>query len=148
MLVIWKERASPLRERRGAARAVMSSPPKRTCPASGGSSPESCLMKVVLPAPFGPITACVSPARTSKSTWSVATSAPNALLSLRTSSRASVIFSGQQPRKPALGEQHHEHEDHAQVEPQVVVHPSRQHAPALKHVFQQQPDRRAEQRAG
>src|SRR5258705_13259924 len=120
MLVIWKERASPLRERRGAARSVISSPPKWTCPASGRSSPESCLMKVVLPAPFGPITACVSPARTSKSTWSVATSAPNVLLNFRTSSSGLFIFARQEPCKPALGEQHHEHEDDAQVELPVV----------------------------
>src|SRR6185295_4198589 len=115
MLVIWKERARPLRERRCAASAVMSSPPNRICPASGRSSPESCLMKVVLPAPFGPITACVSPGRTSKSTPSVATSAPNDFLIFFVSKRISLIFvARQETRKPALGEQHHEHEDYAE----------------------------------
>jgi hypothetical protein len=66
---------------RARAASVMSSAPKRTWPLSGRSSPESCLMKVVLPAPFGPITACVSPSRTSKSTPSVAISAPKDLRS-------------------------------------------------------------------
>src|SRR5688572_29187312 len=115
MLVIWKERARPLRERRGAGRAVMSSPPKRTSPASGCSSPEICLMKVVLPAPLGPITACVSPSRTSKSTPSVATSAPKVLRSLRVSRRL-FIFPRQEAGQAAPREQHDEHEEDPQVE--------------------------------
>src|SRR4029078_3314929 len=135
MLVIWKERARPLRERRCAASAVMSSPPNRICPASGRSSPEGCLMKVVVPAPFGPITACVSPARTSKSTPSVATSAPNDFLIFLFSKRISLIFvSRQETRQAGLGEQHHEHGEYAQVKVPVVVPPGRQHAPALQHV--------------
>src|SRR6185436_9643862 len=148
MLVIWKERASPRRERRCAASAVMSSPAKWICPASGRSSPESCLMNVVLPAPFGPITACVSPARTSKSTESVATSAPNVLPSFRTSSRGLFIFSREKAREAALGVQHHQHEDHAEVQLPVLVHPFRQHAPALQPVFQQQQPCGTEQRSG
>src|SRR5260221_7005304 len=115
MLVIWKERASPLRERRCAASAVMSSPAKWICPASGRSSPESCLMKVVLPAPFGPITACVSPGRTSKSTASVATRAPKVLCSLRVSRRL-LMLSRHQAGESASGEDHDQHEDEPQVE--------------------------------
>src|SRR6185436_16848004 len=64
----------------------MSSPAKRTLPASGRRLPASWLMKVVLPAPFGPMTAWVSPSATSKSMPSVARSAPKFLTSPRTSS--------------------------------------------------------------
>src|SRR3989338_7097901 len=134
MLVIWNERARPLCERRGTERPVMSSPAKRTLPLSGSSSPESCLMKVVLPAPLGPITACVSPARTSKSTLSVARSAPKVLRSTRVSRSGSVIalLPRQQAGQPAPREQHHQHEDDAQVELPVIVDPLGQHAPALQ----------------
>jgi len=48
-------------------------------PVSGRRFPASWLMSVVLPAPLGPMIACVSPSRTSSVTWSVAFSAPNAL---------------------------------------------------------------------
>src|ERR671933_797879 len=64
----------------------MSSPAKTMRPASGRRLPASWLMKVVFPAPFGPITACVSASRTSKSTPSVARSAPKLFTRPRTSS--------------------------------------------------------------
>src|SRR5918999_3338873 len=102
MLVIGKERASPSRARRGAGRRVMSVPAKRTLPASGSRLPASWLMKVVLPAPFGPITACVSPSRTSKSMPSHARSAPKVLVKPRTSSIGFV----QDPCEAAPEEDH------------------------------------------
>src|SRR5436190_8329513 len=113
MLVIWNERARPLRARAGAGSRVMSSPAKRMRPASGCSIPESWLISVVLPAPFGPITACVSPSRTSRSTPSVACSAPNALRNPLTSRSGSAIafLPGKQAREPALEEEHDKHED-------------------------------------
>src|SRR2546423_5506519 len=88
MLVIWKERASPLRARRGARRCVTSSPANRMRPLSGRRSPASWLMKVVLPAPFGPMIACVSPSRTARSMRSLARSAPKLFVRARTSSMA------------------------------------------------------------
>src|SRR5918999_5379659 len=110
MLVIWKERASPSRARRGAGRRVMSVPAKRTLPASGSRLPASWLMKVVLPAPFGPITACVSPSRTSKSMPSHARSAPKVLVKPRTSSIGLVEDAGE----AAPEENHREHEERPQ----------------------------------
>src|SRR6185436_93599 len=86
MLVIWNERARPMRARRGAGRRVMSSPAKRMLPPSGSSMPASWPMSVVLPAPFGPMMASVSPSRTSRSTPSVARSAPKLFVRARTSS--------------------------------------------------------------
>src|SRR2546427_9505956 len=64
----------------------MSSPAKRMVPASGRMVPASWLMKVVLPAPLGPMSACVSPSATWKSMPSLARSAPKLLQRPLTSS--------------------------------------------------------------
>ena len=61
MLVIWKVREMPRRQRAGAASAVTSSPRKSTRPAVGASRPEIRWKSVVFPAPFGPMTARSSP---------------------------------------------------------------------------------------
>jgi hypothetical protein len=45
-------------------------------PASFLTSPTIWLISVVLPAPLGPMMACTSPARTSRSTWSVTSRPP------------------------------------------------------------------------
>src|SRR5262245_1087357 len=117
MLVIWNERARPLRARRGAARRVMSSPANAMRPLSGRSMPASWLMKVVLPAPFGPITACVSPSRTSKSMPSLARRAPKLFDSFSTESR--LVMAKQNAGEATAEEQHAQHqqrpEDHLPV---------------------------------
>ena len=46
------------------------------CPESGGSSPYSTFMSVLLPAPFSPTTACTSPAYRSIETPSLASTVP------------------------------------------------------------------------
>src|SRR5690242_4121546 len=126
MLVIWKERARPLRARSGEESAVMSSPAKRTRPESGRSSPASCAISVVLPAPFGPMTACVSPSRISRSMPSLARSAPKLFLRARTSSNGLSIFAREQSREAAPEEEHREHEQ--RPEDQLpVLRPSREH---------------------
>ena len=61
MLAIWKARPTPRRTISGADSPAMSSPPSRIRPASGRSAPVMRLKKVVLPAPFGPITAVSEP---------------------------------------------------------------------------------------
>src|SRR2546430_2132963 len=111
MLVIWKERANPRRARAGADSAVMSSPAKRTRPRSGKRLPASWLIRVVLPAPFGPMIAWVSPSRTSRSTSSLASSAPKLFLKPRTSSRVLFILAGEQSREPAPQEEHRQHQE-------------------------------------
>src|SRR5262245_43095174 len=60
--------------------SVTSSPKNRTRPALAGKSPVITLNSVVLPAPFAPITARRSPAATENETFSIARSAPNALV--------------------------------------------------------------------
>ncbi len=60
--------------------AVTSWPNSRTVPASGLIAPDSCWISVVLPAPFGPISAWILPALRSSVTPSVAFSAPKVLV--------------------------------------------------------------------
>jgi hypothetical protein len=48
-------------------------------PASGASWPFSMLKQVLLPAPFGPISASISPAETAKETSATAWTPPNDL---------------------------------------------------------------------
>ena len=78
--VIWNERASPSRLRSWTGSAVMSRPSKWMRPASGAISPASWPISVVLPAPFGPMMACSSPAATSSATSSEATTPPKRLV--------------------------------------------------------------------
>src|SRR5947207_6556446 len=127
MLVIWKERARPLRARRCAGRWVTSSPANTMRPLSGRRLPASWPMKVVLPAPFGPMMPCVSPSRTSKSMPSVARSAPKLFVSCRTSSIGFV----EDPRQPAAEED--------DAEDQGRAH---QHLPVLDPVLRLESEQR------
>src|SRR5689334_14175451 len=115
MLVIWKERARPLRARRGADRSVTSSPANVMRPPSGRRFPASWPMKVVLPAPFGPMIACVSPSRTSKSMPSVARSAPKLFVSFRTSSIGFVEDAGEAAPEEEDRKDEQRAEDHLPV---------------------------------
>src|SRR5262249_24562245 len=116
MLVIWKERAIPSRQRAAAPRAAISTPAKRIAPASDRSSPDSWLISVVFPAPLGPMMAWVSPASTLRSTAWVATSPPNDLTRPGTARSGSAILgrgAGDQTEEAAPGEQHDDDEDRA-----------------------------------
>ncbi len=84
---IWKVRPTPRRQMRRGARPVMVSPARRTRPLSGCSWPPSMLKIVVLPAPFGPMTASSLPASTANVTLLAATTPPNDLLNPSTLSR-------------------------------------------------------------
>ena len=59
--MIWKVRASPRRARSACDVPVMSSPLRLTVPEDGFSAPVMRLISVVLPAPFGPISARRAP---------------------------------------------------------------------------------------
>src|SRR3954471_3062905 len=115
----------------------MSAPAKRTVPESGRRFPASWLMKVVLPAPFGPITACVSPSRTSKSMPSLARSAPKLLLRPRTSSMRTLEYAGE----AALEEDHREHEQRPEDRLPVL-------GPAFQDLLGDDQRKGAEQRPG
>ena len=72
----WKVRPTPSRATSNGRIPVIKRPSKRTSPSDGGVTPEIMLNKVVLPAPFGPISPTNSPRRTSAETWSTAVSPP------------------------------------------------------------------------
>src|SRR6185295_16844480 len=136
MLVIWNERARPRRARRGALRAVTSSPAKRMVPASGRRSPASWPMSVVFPAPFGPMMAWVSPSSTFRLTPSVARSAPKLLTRFETSSIGLGEDAGEAAAEEDHGKDQQRPEDHL-----PVLRPSRE------QVLEQQQGEGADHRA-
>src|SRR6266850_714364 len=89
----------------------MSRPWRRTLPPLEGRSPERRLIRVLLPAPFGPITACSSPTLQETDTSRTAASPPKK----RVSSYVSRIASGtggflvarSEARETAQSERHH-----------------------------------------
>src|ERR1700712_4123031 len=90
----------------------MSRPSNNTRPASGAISPVSWPISVVLPAPFGPMMACNSPAATSSTTSSEASTPPKRLVSPSIlSSGSATVRSRQQAVDPAAREQHDQQED-------------------------------------
>src|SRR5687767_9103565 len=88
---------------------MMLSPRKRISPESLATLPEIWPMSVVLPAPFGPMSACTSPAATSRSTLSTATTPPKRLQTLLSCSTLSLHQSGNSLRR----QQHDGEEDDA-----------------------------------
>src|SRR5919197_5928936 len=72
----WKVRAIPFCATRCKGRPVISSPAKMIRPEVGFSTLVMRLKSVDLPAPFGPMTARISPGSTERSTSSRARSAP------------------------------------------------------------------------
>src|SRR5688572_26209204 len=119
----------------------MSWPEKRIWPLSGIRWPASWLMKVVLPAPFGPITAWVSPERTSRLMPSLARSAPKDFLSSETASSGSVTASLENAGQAALEEKHREHQQRPEVDLPVL-------GPVRQQVLDQQQREGPEQRPG
>jgi hypothetical protein len=65
---IWNVRTRPTDAIRSGRQPVMSWPSNATVPESGGTTPETQLNKVVLPAPFGPISPVMRPGSTARST--------------------------------------------------------------------------------
>ncbi len=63
---IWNVRSRPARVMASGVRPAISCPAKRTLPPSGRSTPLMHWKAVVLPAPLGPISAVMVPARTAK----------------------------------------------------------------------------------
>src|SRR5437868_6405636 len=72
------------------SRPVMSRPPSRMLPVVGRSTPVSMLMIVVLPAPFGPISACRAPFSIESVTSLVAIMPPNCFTSPFVSSTGAI----------------------------------------------------------
>src|SRR6478672_6135160 len=108
-------------------RPVISASPSRIVPLVRGSSPESRLVRVDLPAPLGPITAWMRPRQRSTETSFTAASPPNRLVSLRAESRTSSAMvlllaargARHQPEQAARRERHHRHDE--QADPKLPV---------------------------
>ena len=83
----WKVREMPWAATWWGGRPWISRSLKRTVPSSGARKPESRSKRVVLPAPFGPMTALTVPLRTRKETSFTAWTPPNRLETPLTSRR-------------------------------------------------------------
>src|SRR5438477_2113153 len=98
----WKVRARPRLARLCGASLVMSRSSKRTLPSVGESSPVMTLNKVVLPAPFGPISPVMWPGRTAMETASSAVWPPKRMVTSRVSSPATCWLPSFLQRQPLL----------------------------------------------
>jgi hypothetical protein len=77
---IWNERTTPRRATSAGRSDVMFSPLNLMVPAEGVRNLVRRLKQVVLPAPFGPISAWILPARTVRLTFFTATNPRNSLV--------------------------------------------------------------------
>src|SRR5262249_18197111 len=89
-LTRWNERPMPRAVMRQVGSPATSRPMSAIRPAVGLISPDSMLTRVVLPAPFGPITACSSPWRNEMETSRTATSAPKVRVSRSVASTGGI----------------------------------------------------------
>src|SRR5215831_19578471 len=108
-------------------------------PESGTSWPLSCAISVVLPAPFGPITACSSPADMPKVRSSVATMPPKRLARLSTSNRSAMAHLAEKAVDAATREQYDQQQKRAQDDLPIFSNTG-------EHLLQHQQCRRSEQR--
>src|SRR5207302_6110055 len=116
----WKVRAMPLRATRWTGKPVIFSPAKTTSPACGFSTLVIRLNSVDLPAPFGPMTARISPGSSCMSSASTAMSAPKRRVSPLHSSSG---MASSQKSQDSLREEHDEgDEDRAEDERPQVRH--------------------------
>src|SRR5690349_14698704 len=88
----------------------MSLPANRTRPESGVSWPLSWAIKVVLPAPFGPMIACSSASLIERLMSSVATIPPKRLARFSTRSKSGMAHLPEQAIDAAAREQHDQHQ--------------------------------------
>src|SRR5208282_3936670 len=107
----------PSRAMRAGGRPAISRSSNITLPALGSSSPEIRLTRVVLPAPLGPITAWIRPARKASDTPSTAARPPKRRAKPRTTRTGSTTFSLRplyEPAQAARQKQHRQDDDDAQ----------------------------------
>src|ERR1700722_3668558 len=135
----------PRHTRRAGNSPEISSPSKMTWPEVCVRKPLIRLKKVVLPAPFGPITARSSPGSTVIDTLSTATRLPKCFETFSTRNRLTMSpfsrcrLSPDDAQNAAREEQHDEHEEQADERHPVL-------RLARNVVLQHQKDRRADQR--
>src|ERR1044071_5059815 len=125
ILVRWKERPMPSRQRSCGAMPVTSRSLKRTLPASGRRCPVMRLKRVVLPAPLGPMMALIDPRGTLKLTPPTARKPSKLLRNLVTSSTRcplpGPLAEGHESSGDAAGKDEEEpHQDGAEDERPVL----------------------------
>src|SRR5262245_35941982 len=118
----------------------MSLPANRMRPESDTSCPLSCAIRVVFPAPFGPMTACSSPSGILRLSASVAIMPPKRLPRLFTCSKSAMTHLAKQSVDAPAGEQHYQQQQWTKYDLPVF-------GDAGEHLFQHQQRHRAEQRA-
>src|SRR5258708_5532590 len=123
----------------------MSRPLNKIRPPSGLISPASWPIRVDLPAPFGPMMACNSPAGTSREMLSEASTPPNRLVRSRIcKSGSATVQSRQSACDAAAGIDHDEQQQRADDDLPILRHPRK---PLLKHQERDRADERTEQRS-
>ena len=95
----WYTVLMPARSASRGERGRTDWPSRRVLPASRSYTPVSTLMSVLLPAPFSPMSAWISPARTVKSTPCKARTPGKLFSNPRISSKAASAI-GELPREP------------------------------------------------
>src|SRR5678815_654415 len=111
MLVRWKERPIPRRQRSCGAIPVTSRSLNTTRPLSGSRWPVIRLKSVVLPAPLGPMMALMDPRGTVNDTPPTALKPPKLLVTLRTSSTDGAPHEPAPERDHRAGQPAREHEE-------------------------------------
>src|SRR6185503_8057844 len=114
---IWKVRTTPRAQISSGAKPRSEPPSKRMSPASGRTNPEIWANKVVLPAPFGPISAEIEPACTVSDTTFVATTPPKRFVTPTSSSMArsrqqAAQRDAAEAEQPVRHERDHKHQQH------------------------------------
>src|SRR5690349_165805 len=138
--VIWNVRARPSALRRCTGSEVMSRSANSIRPDCGAISPAIWLTSVVLPAPFGPMTACSSPSSTASAMSSQATTPPKRRVSPSMRSSVSVTRGApQQPVDATAGEQDDDQEQRTEQDLPVF-------GDTGENLFQHQERHRADER--
>src|SRR5206468_2546989 len=140
--VIWNVRLTPRRQIACGASPRISSPRYATAPSSARSRPARMLKNVDLPAPFGPMSARISPRARSKLTPSTARTPPNALRTPTTRSSGSGTTVADHAKNSAREGQHEQDQDGAEHELPVLRVPRRHRVEEL--VDRRPPDAREE----
>src|SRR3954471_11563163 len=122
-VVSWKVRTTPFCATRWGFWPEMRSPLNSTWPAVGLRNEAMSLKRVLLPAPFGPITARISPSSTSKLTSLTASRPPKRLVRSWTRSRltASALLPAEGEAQDSVGEEQHDGDHQAAVEQRLVL---------------------------
>src|SRR5919199_4199801 len=122
-VVSWKVRTTPFCATRWGFCPEMRSPLNSTWPAVGLRKEAMSLKRVLLPAPFGPMTARISPSSTSKLTSLTASRPPKRLVRSWTRRRlmGSALLAAEGKAQDSVGEEQHDGDHQGAVEEGLVL---------------------------